>query len=202
MMATAPLWVVIVTILALAQVASSLVTRRIDCNISTATSYVETCFCFYSGGCLSLFECQENHTWNTCQMLHCGEKTLDITSSTASFFNIKDHGDVLTIPRKHYRDIAHLVDCEAKPIAIELLEHLLKDGRRVFIEKKSVSPEYQCFHRQHFTTVSWLHLHTFIGFVPGEGLPGTSATAACVFANVTIKDAAQRLWTAIDGQQS
>eukprot|EP00427_Karlodinium_veneficum_P013383 CAMPEP_0169063130 /NCGR_PEP_ID=MMETSP1015-20121227/1105_1 /TAXON_ID=342587 /ORGANISM="Karlodinium micrum, Strain CCMP2283" /LENGTH=149 /DNA_ID=CAMNT_0009121415 /DNA_START=284 /DNA_END=733 /DNA_ORIENTATION=+ len=129
----------------------------------------------------------------TCQQQLCrGNGTaLEMTQECASFFNVEDHGDVLTIPHEYYRDIQALATDGAHGTTI--LANMIEAGRRVFISLGRPSPEFQCIHLPSHISVKWLHLHTFIGSVPKEGLPGTAASTTCGFGNQTVSEAVEQI---------
>lgn len=89
------------------------------------------CFCLYGGRCISHFSCA-GVALRECQLDACGEASLEITASTASFRNIRLDSDILSIPVEYFRDIKRLSD-RCPEHASQLLEALLAAGRRVFV---------------------------------------------------------------------
>lgn len=154
------------------------------------------CFCLYGGRCISHFSCA-GVALRECQLDACGEASLEITASTASFRNIRLDSDILSIPVEYFRDIKRLSD-RCPEHASQLLEALLAAGRRVFVSTAAggpgaPQPEFQCVHLYPYVSVPWLHVHTFIGSVPSEKLPGSPPVAACASAAVSEAAAAQHI---------
>merc|ERR1719362_2626792 len=76
----------------------------------------ERCFCLFTGGCLELWSCGNYSSMEQCQHASCEDRqSLEITSEAASFFNMRDHADVLTIPVPFYHDISALKHCRQQP---------------------------------------------------------------------------------------
>merc|ERR1712048_570893 len=94
-----------------------------------------------------------------CQLANCGGTSIEITISTASFYNLKDRGDVLTIPVAYYHDVSALREfcADAESLLIDILE----SGRRVFGSLARGPPRHQCVHLPGDLSVAWLHVHTF-----------------------------------------
>lgn len=153
----------------------------------------EKCFCLFTGQCKHDFECKDL-SLVACQHKWCMDRSaLEVTSTAASFQNVADAADVLTIPVGYYRDLGHLKAC--RPDAMTLLAIMLEAGRRVFIGSSAggvgTRAEIQCAHLPGQVSVQWLHLHTFIGTVPGEGLPGGPPFAICASTKMGTGEAAQ-----------
>jgi len=144
----------------------------------------ERCFCLFTGHCQEEFQdvCQQRPL-EECQRLACmGRNALEVTGDAASFTNMKDAADILTIPVPYYRDLSALKACRAD--ADTFLAVLLEAGRRVFVGSRAGGPhmpqaEWQCIHLPGKVSVSWLHIHSFVGFVPGEALPAHPPSAVC-----------------------
>lgn len=122
---------------------------------------------------------------------------MNVTDTAASFYAIHHRSDVLTVPSAFYR---HIVDMKGLCAdgGLAALEDLLEQGRRVFAdphtrETPNVPPEWQCVHLPGSISVPWLHLHTFIGSIPAEGLPGTPPQSSCVRASVPVASAAAEM---------
>eukprot|EP00440_Ansanella_granifera_P076792 gb/GFBE01083328.1/.p1 GENE.gb/GFBE01083328.1/~~gb/GFBE01083328.1/.p1 ORF type:complete len:289 (+),score=21.18 gb/GFBE01083328.1/:1-867(+) len=155
------------------------------------------CFCFYGGRCQSNFHCHAGESAEACQQRSCGSGSLEVTDETASFFNRGSRSDVLTVPIQYFRDIRRLSE-QCPDNAVQLLVELLAAGRRVFVSTAaggpgSPAPETQCVHLYPHLSVPWLHVHTFIGRVRSEGLPGVWPLAACVSAALPEDEAAAEL---------
>eukprot|EP00928_Gymnodinium_smaydae_P024586 TRINITY_DN19854_c0_g1_i1.p1 TRINITY_DN19854_c0_g1~~TRINITY_DN19854_c0_g1_i1.p1 ORF type:complete len:282 (-),score=20.17 TRINITY_DN19854_c0_g1_i1:256-1053(-) len=155
----------------------------------------ERCFCLFTRRCLDVWGCHRN-TLEQCQQKSCEDRvSLEVTDFAASFYSMKDHADLLTIPVPYYETIVALkADCQAET----LLTALLDAGRRVFKSagiggKGKPDPEIQCVHLPVAISVHWLHVHTFIGAVPGEGLPGLPPHAVCARVNLTTTAAARMM---------
>jgi len=167
-------------------------------NVSTLSlPKVGWCFCLYGGRCISHFSCA-GVALPECQLDACGEASLEITASSASFRNIRLDRDILSIPVEYFRDINKLSDQCPEPRASQLLEALLAAGRRVFVSTAAGGPgaphpEFQCVHLYPYVSVPWLHVHTFIGSVPSEKLPGSPPVAACASATVSEAAAAKHI---------
>mmetsp|Transcript_46145 Transcript_46145/g.81216 ORF Transcript_46145/g.81216 Transcript_46145/m.81216 type:complete len:239 (-) Transcript_46145:39-755(-) len=153
----------------------------------------EFCFCAMTGNCLDHPNCTKLGSLVECQASMCrGNGTsLDIAERTASFFNIQDDNDLLTIPRQFYKDLNEVVAAGVDGRLIIL--DMLHDSRVIYDVQKSGQPEYQCIHLPNCCSVRWLHLHTFTGEVPTDGLPGTEADTACAFGNQTLTEAADTI---------
>jgi len=116
----------------------------------------------------------------------------------ASFTNMKDAVDILTIPVPYYRDLSALKACRTD--ADTFLAILLEAGRRVFIGARAggrlrPKAEWQCIHLPGHMSVEWLHLHTFSGHVPGESLPAHPPHAVCTNTSVEPWEAAHYMLT-------
>ncbi|CAE7350258.1 unnamed protein product [Symbiodinium natans] len=154
------------------------------------------CFCLYGGRCVDHFSCVDVPL-RECQVASCGEASLEITASTASFRNIRLDSDILSVPVEYFRDVKKLAD-ECPQHAPQLLAALLAAGRRVFVSTAAggpgaPQPQFQCVHLYPHVSVPWLHVHTFIGSVPAEELPGSPPFAACASATVSEAAAAQHI---------
>jgi len=123
---------------------------------------------------------------------------MDMTSSTSIFLNVLDHQDILTIPIDYVEDLRGLTTPGAAltqgASGVALLEEMLEAGRRVFSkEVNGKTAQFQCIHQPGCDTVKWLHVHTFIGSLAQEGLPGTPLGAACAPVTETVSAAAQTI---------
>eukprot|EP00437_Effrenium_voratum_P070017 CAMPEP_0181499788 /NCGR_PEP_ID=MMETSP1110-20121109/54854_1 /TAXON_ID=174948 /ORGANISM="Symbiodinium sp., Strain CCMP421" /LENGTH=206 /DNA_ID=CAMNT_0023628015 /DNA_START=113 /DNA_END=733 /DNA_ORIENTATION=+ len=156
------------------------------------------CFCLYTGRCLSHFNCSQ--PLPRCQEVNCGETSLQINSVAASFYNIQQKSDVLTIPVQYFRDIGKLA-AHCPEHAQEYLAEILAIGRGVYAETVGAGamPEWQCVHLYPYCSVPWLHVHSFTGDVSAEELPGKPPFAACAKATVSETKAAAEL-LALAGQ--
>jgi len=151
------------------------------------------CFGLYAGQCLDFWKC------GGLSVLQCQKKgppategcggipSLEISTYSSSFYNIRYNtpgptADVLTVPNTYYRDINEL---KAKCTQPELLvAKMLEDGRRVFSgQNNGGAATGQCFHLAGHAGVLWMHLHTFLGSLPNEGLPEGPPKAVCGNAN-------------------
>lgn len=106
---------------------------------------------------------------------------MDLTPWTASFKNLKDSDDVLTIPVIWLDDIKQMNEWCDRPA--DLIKTMLQDGRRVYTAKMGIyggPPQMQCIHLPNKVDVRWLHLHSFNKSVPGEGLPSGYPNATCI----------------------
>lgn len=151
----------------------------------------EMCFCAMTLQCLNTStskmnytQFQESYCWNN-------DTALENTDDTASFYNARDHKDILSIPVSYYEDLSALKADGST--GQDILEKVLEAGRRVYSNLFSQQPEYQCAHQAACVSVKWLHVHTFTGSVPAEHLPSGDAHAACAFANLTASTAAQEI---------
>merc|ERR1712151_1322702 len=149
----------------------------------------------YSGHCQWRFKCESALSLEECQRKACGEAPLEVTYPTTSFYNIRDKGDILTIPVRFYHDIADLRErCDDRGVAS--LAQLLEAGRRVFRAQEKFGgkdPEWQCLHLPGHLGVAWLHLHTFTGQVPAEKLPNVPPHSTCVKTDMGTMPAAETL---------
>jgi len=155
----------------------------------------ERCFCLFTGHCQDQFHCK-GLSLPECQRIFCqGRHPLEVTEVAASFTNMKDEADILTIPVTYYRDLAVLKTC--RPDADVFLASLLEAGRRVYIGNDAGGPgkhpTWQCIHLPRTVSVRWLHLHTFTGYVPGEALPARPPNAVCANATMGVWDAAHQM---------
>lgn len=158
----------------------------------------EKCFCLFTGHCQQTFQefCQ-NNTLEECQRSAClGQNPLEVTLDAASFRNMKDPADILTIPVQYYRDLFALKACRADADAF--LAVLLEAGRRVFVASRAGGPdmpkaEWQCIHMPGRLSVSWLHIHSFKGAVVGEALPTHPPAALCTNTSVGPWEAAEHM---------
>jgi len=163
------------------------------CNYDVVWKHSANCFCFLTGQCRERFECIGIDLIE-CQRLRChGTTSLEVNEGGASFRNVKDGGDILSIPKTPYRDLGHLKACN--PDAGVLLAGLLEAGRRVFVNTTAGGqpPWVQCVHLPGWLSVEWLHVHTFIGAVPGERLPAEPPYATCRPANMNSLEAARQM---------
>lgn len=156
----------------------------------------EKCFCLFTGHCMEEFDCK-HHTLKQCQHTSCQDRhSLEITANAASFTNMKDPGDILTIPVPYYRDLEALWGCRGD--AELFLAWLLEAGRRVFIAFRAGGPamppaQLQCIHLPGQISVQWLHVHTFIGSIPDEALPNEPPYAVCENTSILELDAARSM---------
>lgn len=150
------------------------------------------CFCFYTGGCLQHFQCYEGESLPECQCRLCGERPLDEAKNSASFFNIDDHGDILTVPTLFYTDISDMKG-RCADAGLASLRAFLEDGRRVFEATRHSAPEWQCLHLQGNVGVEWLHVHSFVGSLAREELPSSPPWAICARTGLTPEAAAQAM---------
>lgn len=159
----------------------------------------ERCFCLFTGHCLDLWSCGDR-SLEQCQRESCQDRVpLEVTDVATTFYNMKDHQDLLTIPVAYHETIVSMMaECpggEAEGLLISLLDA----GRRVFVEAgvggaDRVEAEMQCVHLPGTISVHWLHVHTFIGKVGnGEDLPARPPDAVCAPVNLTSAEAAQRM---------
>ncbi|CAK0897090.1 unnamed protein product [Prorocentrum cordatum] len=159
----------------------------------------EKCFCLFTGHCLDLWNCGEKSV-EQCQRESCQDRVaLEITETAATFYNMKDHQDLLTIPVSYHETIVSMIAACPGGEAEGLLTSLLDAGRRVFVEAGvggpgTVEAEMQCVHLPSTISVHWLHVHTFIGEVGnGEGLPARPPDAVCAPVNLTSAEAARHM---------
>jgi len=175
--------------------------RALDRNLAVS-KIAERCFCLFTGHCMTDFPSCEDQTLEECQRSAClGRNALEVTEDAASFRNMKDGEDILTIPVPYFRDLAALKSCRGDAHAF--LARLLEAGRRVFVGSRAGGskpwPEWQCIHMPGKVSVQWLHVHTFTGFVPGESLPSKPPFAVCANATYSAWDSAQHLLNMLHG---
>jgi len=160
-------------------------------TIWTGKSMAVPCFCLYTNQCLDQDKFKEcrglsfpDKAMEECQMKLCHQYTVALTASTASFANMKDQTDILTIPNIWFDDITVMMnagddpDCHTPKL---LLKEMMQQGRLAY--RKALgggdSPNQQCIHLPAKVDVKWVHLHTFKDKVPGEGLPSKPPNATC-----------------------
>lgn len=136
----------------------------------------KTCFCFYTYGCKNKISCAKTNdksALHTCQDNECCSHTLAQNRSVSSFKNFQVPDDLLTIPNTFYKDIGHLKTAGGSQAA-QLLEDMLEEGRINYRRTRGNPPQWQCVNLPRYITVPWLHVHTFSGWVNGEGIPKSS----------------------------
>lgn len=149
------------------------------------------CFCLYTGGCKEKFTKQcgslnQPTQLTGCQVKVCKMKTINQTAVASSFKNLKDDGDILSIPNTFYKHIDELKSKSADPLAV--LTDILDTGRQTFYLVQNKFPQWQCFNIPSRITVPWFHVHSFCGRVNGEGLPRNGICAKV--ADISTADAA------------
>lgn len=161
----------------------------------------ERCFCLFAGHCKEDVPSCAKLSLEECQRVACaGRNALEVTADAASFVNMADAADVLTIPVPYYRDLGMLKACRRD--APTFLALLLEAGRRVFMSSAVGGPsrpaaQMQCLHLPGHVSVDWMHVHTFVGSVPGEALPARPPYAACANASMNTWQAAHSILGAL-----
>jgi len=170
-------------------------------NVEYMYGIAQACFCLFTFQCFDYkwknldfpkcagYEHSINDDMTTCQKNQCGKSTLDHNEFTTSFENIhqdEKNKDLLTIPNMWIRHLDELhTECTNNGTA--MIVQLLKDGRDNFKKFYKQDADWQCIHKPNKIDVPWLHLHTFIGHVKSEGMPGQYPNATCVKISPTSK---------------
>mmetsp|Transcript_24141 Transcript_24141/g.75776 ORF Transcript_24141/g.75776 Transcript_24141/m.75776 type:complete len:263 (+) Transcript_24141:78-866(+) len=161
-------------------------------DLSELRDKAQWCFCLYTGQCRQHFNCSAGEDLPTCQRNSCGEATTYYMQYSASFLNIRDWADVLTIPKFFAVDVRDLRG-ECPDGGLEMLTFLLEDGRVAFQGLGRPAPTWQCVHLPGNVGVYWLHVHTFVNAVHIEMLPAQPPLAACAPATLRVDLAARRI---------
>lgn len=164
------------------------------------------CFCFYSGGCLDHFECQDREPMWNCQKRLCGMQTAadkGDTNTTVSFRDPHHEAAQLTITRLFFTDITDMMKHCPDGAHAQLIA-LLDAGRKAYaqagIEAAGKTPDWQCVHLPRWVSVHWIHLWSFSGMIghPGKSpemelLPNQPPYACCAEGSLPLDVAAEKI---------